>query len=135
MPSFGTRSRLALLTVDPVLVTVLEEAVKYFDFSVLEGHRGEAGQNAAFDAGLSKKRWPDGKHNGLPSEAVDVAPFPIDWKDTEAFIYLAGFIVGIGATMGVTIRSGADWDSDRQMDDETFRDYGHLEVVNHRANN
>ena len=131
MASFGVRSEMALATVNPTLVSVLREVVKAFDFSVLEGHRGEARQNAAFDADpqLSKKRWPDGKHNDLPSNAVDVAPFPIDWNDLEAFIYLAGAIVMAGAMMGVEIRSGADWDGDRKMSDERWRDFGHLEVI------
>ena len=129
MPEFGRRSELSLATVNPSLRAVLRVAIQYFDFSVLEGHRGEAQQNAAYDAGQSQKQWPDGMHNSLPSLAVDIAPYPIDWSDTEAFIYVAGAIVGIGASMGVTIRSGADWDGDRQMADEEFRDYGHLELT------
>lgn len=131
MPTFGGRSEAALATVDPRLVEVLREAVKHFNFTVLEGHRGEAQQNAAFNAvpRLSKKKWPDGKHNSLPSKAVDVAPWPIDWKDIQAFIYLAGAVVMAGAMMGHTIRSGADWDGDRQMDDEGWRDFGHLEIL------
>ena len=129
MPKFGSRSLVALATVEPRLVEVLDEVIKHFDFSVLEGHRGEVQQNAAFDSGHSKLRWPDGCHNSIPSRAVDLAPFPIDWKDIQAFIYLAGFVVGIGASMGVEIRSGADWDGDRQMDDERWRDFGHLEII------
>ncbi len=129
MPSFGERSELALSTVDASLSLVLREVVKHFDFAVLEGHRGKEEQNAAFASGLSQKQWPDGTHNQLPSDAVDVAPWPIDWEDVQSFIYLAGFIVGIGASMGVELRSGADWDGDRKMSDESFRDFGHVEVV------
>ena len=58
MPHFGTRSEMALATVHHDLVSVLREVVKHFDFSVLEGHRGEDQQNAVFGLGLSKKRWP-----------------------------------------------------------------------------
>jgi len=119
----------ALATVDERLVRVLTAVIPHFDFSVLEGHRGEVAQTAAFEAGLSQKLWPEGTHNSLPSTAADVAPYPIDWNDTEAFIYLAGFIVGVGAVMGYRIRAGADWDGDRQMDDETFRDLGHVEIL------
>ena len=129
MPKFGSRSLVALATVEPRLVAVLDEVIKHFDFSVLEGHRGEVQQNAAFDRGASKLKWPDGCHNSIPSRAVDLAPWPIDWKDIQAFIYLAGFVVGIGASMGVEIRSGADWDGDREMDDERWRDFGHLEII------
>ena len=128
MPAFGDRSTGALDTVDMRLVRVLDEAIKHFDFAVLEGHRGEREQNAAFDAGKSQRLWPTGSHNSMPSKAVDVAPWPINWKDAQAFVYLAGFIVGIGAMMGVRIRWGGDWDSDRQTSDEGFRDLGHLEL-------
>ncbi|GAF91804.1 unnamed protein product, partial [marine sediment metagenome] len=69
-----------------------------------------------------------GSHNSMPSKAVDLAPYPVDWKDAQAFVYLAGFVVGIGAMMGIRLRWGGDWDSDRQTDDESFRDLGHIEI-------
>jgi len=59
--------------------------VKRFDITVLCGHRGEAEQNAAYAAGNSKLKWPKSKHNKVPSEAVDIVPYPIDWEDTAAF--------------------------------------------------
>ena len=128
MPSFGERSTASLDTVDLRLVRVLDEAIKHFDFSVLEGHRPEREQNEAYDAGRSQRLWPTGSHNSMPSKAVDVAPYPIDWEDAQSFVYLAGCIVGIGAFLGVRIRYGGDWNSDRKMADETFRDLGHLEL-------
>lgn len=134
MPSFGGRSTTALDTVEPRLVRVLDEAIKHFDFSVLEGHRGEVAQNKAHDEGKSNRLWPTGSHNSMPSRAVDVAPWRktephINWQDVESFIYLAGFIVAIGAMMGVKLRSGGDWDGDRELADEKgLRDFGHIEL-------
>ena len=129
MPDFGSRSRAALVTTDRRLVAVMYSVIPWFDFSVLEGHRDEDAQNAAHDAGNSKKRWPDGKHNTLPSNAVDVAPYPIDWEDRERFVYLAGAIMGAARAMGIPLRWGGDWDMDTEVRDERFRDLGHFELT------
>jgi len=134
MATFGTRSVTALNTLDHRLAEVLEEAIKHFDFVVLQGHRNEADQNKAFDDGFSKVRYPNGKHNTMPSMAVDVAPYPIDWDDSERFVYLAGWIMGIAAMKGIRLRWGGDWNSDRQNKDERFRDIGHFELVETRTN-
>ncbi|HXG72575.1 MAG TPA: hypothetical protein VNJ04_18380, partial [Gemmatimonadaceae bacterium] len=60
---------------------MLREAIRYFDFVVVEGHRGKEAQNKAFAKGLSKLPWPKGNHNTNPSTAADCAPFPIDWSE------------------------------------------------------
>jgi len=129
MPVFSRQSKAALATCHPDLRAVLTEAVRFVDFTVLEGYRSKAKQDQAFESGKSQVRWPNGKHNKLPSRAVDIAPYPIDWADTEAFVAVCNFIRGVGATMGVELRWGGDWDSDWQTKDEKFRDYGHLELT------
>ena len=128
MPRFSNRSKEALATCHPDLRRVMNEAIKYIDFSVLEGHRGQAAQDLAFRQGLSKLRWPNGRHNSKPSRAVDIAPYPIVWADTERFVLFAGFILGIASTLGIKLRWGGDWDTDWQVKDEKFRDYGHFEL-------
>ena len=67
--------------------------ISYIDCSVLCGHRGEEDQNKAYDSGNSKVKWPNGRHNKKPSIAVDVAPYPIDWKDRERMTYFAGMVM------------------------------------------
>ncbi len=135
MPKFGAESKRQLDTCHPDLQVVMYEAIKYIDFSVLEGHRGQAAQEAAFAAGNSKLHWPNGKHNKSPSSAVDIAPYPLNWNDTQRFVYFAGFIMGIAKMIFAqgkithTIRWGGDWDSDTQVKDESFRDLGHFELV------
>lgn len=129
MPVFSNASKEQLATLDPRLAIVLLEAIKVIDFKIIEGHRGKTAQDKAFQEGKSKVRWPNGKHNRRPSLAVDIAPWPIDWKDTERFVLFCGVIIGIGAMMGVKLRWGGDWDSDWQVKDERFRDYGHLELA------
>lgn len=126
---FGRRSREALATVHPDLVRVLERARGWADFTVLEGHRDERRQTIAYQSGASHLQWPRSKHNTLPSVAVDVAPFPIVWKDVGRFVLLAGVVFAAAAEEGVRIRWGGDWDMDGAQLDESFRDLGHFELV------
>ena len=80
MPKFGRKSRTRLATCDKNLQKLFNEVVKHFDCSVLVGFRGKDEQNSAYKNGYSKVKWPNGKHNSNPSFAVDVAPYPINWK-------------------------------------------------------
>lgn len=107
----------------------MQEAVKVIDIKIIAGRRNEEQQTAAFEAGNSQVEWPNSTHNSDPSNGVDVAPWPINWKDTERFVYMAGIIMGIAHTMGIDLRYGGDWDQDTEVLDETFRDFGHFEVV------
>ena len=129
MAAFGKASLERLATLCPELQDALTEAIKHRDFVIVCGHRGEADQNAAVAAGNSKTPWPTSKHNLLPSDAADVAPYPIDWNDRIAFASLAGFIVGIAAAKGIKLRWGGDWDKDGASADEKFVDLPHIEVV------
>lgn len=128
MPTFSDRSKGILSTVHPDLQAVMLEVVKHFDIAIVCGHRGQADQDAAVKAGRSKTPWPTSKHNGLPSLAVDIAPYKIDWADKERFTYLAGYVLGVAAMLGIQVRWGGDWDSDTQVRDESFRDIGHFEL-------
>jgi len=102
MPSFGQRSLKSMFGVHPDIVEVLDEAIKYFDFSVLEGVRTLDRQKVLCDTG--KSHTLRSKHlrqfDGY-SHAVDVAPYPINWKDKRRFAYLAGLIIGIAETKGI----------------------------------
>lgn len=127
MPKFGKESTAKLATCHPNLIIILNEAIKYVDFTVLEGHRGKELQNLYFSQGKSKLRWPHGEHNSTPSNAVDVAPWPIDWADVRRFIRLLSFIQGIGFGLGIPIRIGGDWNSDFIFN-ENFHDWPHIEL-------
>ena len=109
MPSFGKRSMRHLGTCDDRLVRVCHRAIKVTDFSVLCGRRGREEQNAAYDAGASKVRWPNSRHNPDVSLAVDLAPWPIAWKDTERFYLLAGVMLACAAEEGVELDGGFRW--------------------------
>ena len=85
MPTLSKKSLAHLATCHPDLQTVCNELIKQFDFSVLEGFRAQDAQNAAYHAGTSRARWPNSAHNKIPSLAVDLAPYPVDWKNVERF--------------------------------------------------
>lgn len=129
MYSFGPASRKRLATLHPLLQKLLNELIKYYDFSILEGHRGKELQDKYFKEGLSEVQWPNGMHNHYPSLAVDIAPYPIDWEDTERFCHFMGYLQCLADQMGIAVRWGGDWDSDGRMLDENFRDYPHIELV------
>tara|TARA_Y100001963_G_C6453225_1_gene296786 strand:- start:101 stop:496 length:396 start_codon:yes stop_codon:yes gene_type:complete len=128
MPKFGKKSKKNLATCDEDLIALFKEVVKYFDCTVLEGHRGEKLQNKYFDEGKSKLRYPDGNHNNNPSTAVDVVPYPIDWDDRERMTYFAGFVKGVAYQMGIPIRWGGDWNNNNQLKDNSFDDLPHFEL-------
>lgn len=128
MYSFGKKSLDKLKELDPRLQEVLNEAIKLMDFTILVGHRNEEDQNKAAAEGKSKLKWPNSAHNSLPSKAVDVAPYPIDWNDRERFTYLAGIIVGIAHSKGYELTWGGDWNRDGNLKDNNFDDLPHFQI-------
>jgi hypothetical protein len=108
---------------------LFENVVRYYDCSILEGHRGKADQDKAVAEGKSKTPWPRSKHNSLPSMAVDAAPYPIDWTDLKRFYHFAGFVLGMAASMGLRLRWGGDWDGDRDLNDQSSNDLPHFEIM------
>jgi|TARA_R100000656_G_scaffold113264_3_gene85572 hypothetical protein len=128
VPRFSSRSKRRLDTCDSKLEKLFKEVVKYFDCTILEGHRGKEAQNKAYNDGKSKVQYPNGKHNKRPSVAVDVAPYPIDWSDRDRFHYFGGFVLGVAKKMGMNIRWGGDWDMDTKTKDNKFDDLVHFEI-------
>lgn len=136
MPQFGKRSKQRLKGVDARLVNVLNEVVKYFDITVIEGVRSQKRQNELVAQGKSKTKF--SKH--ITGLAVDIAPYPIDWKARDDFHYLGGFVLGIATQMGVNVRWGGDWSSPsldkdvisgkekRTTKDNNFDDMVHFEI-------
>ncbi len=126
---FSRRSLKELSTCHPELQRLFKEVIKEFDCSVLGGYRSDEEQEEFFRKGYSKLRGGQSKHNHHPSLAIDVAPYPIDWKNIERFIYFAGYVKGMSRQMGIKIRWGGDWDSDNFMKDQSFNDLPHFELI------
>ena len=128
MPRFGRRSRKNLETCNEDLQELFNEVIKFFDCTVIQGHRGKEEQNKYFDEGKSKVKYPNGRHNANPSNAVDVVPYPIDWEDTDRMYYFAGFVKGLAAQMAIPIRWGGDWNNNTEVKDTNFKDLPHFEL-------
>jgi len=130
MPRFGKRSKQKLKGVDSRLVNVLNEVVKYFDITVIEGLRSQERQNELVAQGKSKTKF--GKH--VQGKAVDIAPYPIDWNARDDFHYLGGFVLGVASKMGINVRWGGDWSDSslsknaRTTKDNKFDDLVHFEI-------
>ena len=128
MPHFGRKSKERLNTCDSNLQKVFNEVIKHVDCSVLEGHRSKDRQNKLYEEGKTKVKYPNGRHNRQPSSAVDVTPYPVDWKDRERQTLFAGFVIGVASQMGINLRWGGDWDQDFQVVDNRFDDFPHFEL-------
>ena len=128
MPRFGRTNKKRLATCHPDLQKIFNQVIKRVDCSILCGHRGEADQNKAYEKGHSKVKYPKGRHNAMPSNAVDVAPYPIDWDNLERFTLFAGYVLGVAESMGIRLIWGNDWDGDFDTKDTGFRDYPHFEL-------
>jgi len=129
MPKFGERSSNNLQTCHEDLQKLFHEVIKHFDCSVICGHRGQEEQDKAYHDGRSKLKFPQSKHNKMPSLAADVVPYPIDWNDTRRFYMFVGIVRGIAAMMSIPIRCGADWDGDMEVKDQNFHDLPHFELT------
>jgi len=129
MASFGKVSKERLATLDPRLQEILVEAIKYYDFAILCGHRDERAQNTAYNTNKSKLKWDKSKHNKFPSKAFDIAPYPIDWEDLDRFYFLAGIIFMIAKQKNIKIRWGRNWSMSWQFENQKFDDYPHFELV------
>ena len=136
MPTFSKTSLDRLSTCHEDLIIFCTELIKHYDFVVVCGHRGEEEQNEAYAKGNSKLKFPNSKHNTYPSKAVDLAPWEgkIDWGKSQMYFF-AGFALGVAEILyknGVIkhkIKSGADWDYDQDIDDTSFVDLPHFEII------
>lgn len=136
---YGANSRAKLLTCDPKLQAIASRALELspVDIAIVYGWRSKEEQNKLVKEGKSKTPWPTSKHNTLNAEgpcsrALDFAPIArgqYQWGDTHMFAVVAGCMFAAARERGVTIRWGGDWDMDGTTTDQTFMDWGHIELV------
>ena len=149
MYRFGRKSKEQLLSCHPDIQLILNEVIKYYDFSILEGIRSTIRQGKLFKEGRSKldgikkKSKHQGKKYGneLVSYAVDIMPykkgtnaFSGKKKDIARFYFLMGMVKAVSKKLledGLithTVRFGLDWDSDDIFTDQNFDDLPHFEL-------
>ena len=118
------RGRDKLAGVNADLVRLVERAALLMPLVVLEGVRSKERQATLVADGKSQTM--NSRH--LTGDAIDLAPDPIDWKDTKRFYVMYGYLRGLAESMDLAIRCGADWDGDFTYSDQTFHDLPHIEV-------
>ena len=127
MPAFGTRSKERLRGVDTRLRNVLNEVVKFYDITILEGMRTEDSQRELVAKGASQTM----KSKHIEGKAVDIAPYPVpDWKNKDQFVYMAGRVMQEADNQKVPVRWGGNWDRDNEVvTDQKFDDLVHFEIT------
>lgn len=121
MPKFGAESKFNLAQAQQPLQDIFNEVIKEVDCKVLDAQRGKREQEQAFARGRSKAHFGQSAHNYSPAVAVDVVPWPLDWKDTAAFKRLAVVVKRVAKEKGIAITWGGDW--------KTLVDMPHYELA------
>jgi peptidoglycan L-alanyl-D-glutamate endopeptidase CwlK len=49
-------------------------------------------------------------------------------REVSRWYYFGGFVLGYAQELNVEIRWGGDWNSNRQLEDQTFHDLPHFEI-------
>lgn len=104
----GQRSLDRLKGVNPSLVAVFKRACETmpFDVTVLEGLRSYERQQELLKQGATKVSV--SRH--MSGNALDIAPYPIDWNDLERFQIVAEHMFKAAEELGIVIRWGATWE-------------------------
>ena len=126
--SFGNESKQHYNTLHPKLKKIADALISHVDCKIMCGHRSNEEQARLLAAGVSKVGPGKSKHNSLPSRAMDIGPYPVDWNDRERWLLWCGFVKGTAAALGIEIRMGADWDMDGYTNDQKFHDMPHIEL-------
>jgi len=107
--------------VHPILIELMLFSIRTsdHDFSIICGWRSDSDQEKAYKEGKSQLRGGTGKHNLLPSKAIDIAPYPVDFDDISKYLTLGDHIKKCAEYLNIPIIWGGDW---------KMRDYGHFEL-------
>jgi peptidoglycan L-alanyl-D-glutamate endopeptidase CwlK len=135
--SYSAASKAKLETCHPDLQTLMFYVSLNYENTIVCGHRGETEQNEAFAAGNSQLKYPNSKHNSVPSNAVDAVPYEVnhlDWGKLQS-AHFAGYVKGVSeilfrmSIISHRIRCGIDWNNNNDIDDTKFWDACHFEIL------
>ena len=130
----GRKSARNYQQLTPGTKRVVDRVLGYgiLDFSLDCAFRNRPEQNRFYDLGRSKVQWPDGKHNTLPAQAMDLIPYVAgksSWNKLHCCI-LAGLVLAAAKEEGVKLRWGGNWDMDDEpITDQDFQDLAHFEEI------
>lgn len=130
---FSNRSKSNLQECHFSLQLIIREALSYgiMDFTIIEGHRPKDLQEKYFREGKSKVHYPNGKHNKVPSEAVDIVPYidgKINWEKEHCCV-LAGIVLSASSKLEIPIRWGGAWSGEINLPNNSFQDLCHFELI------
>lgn len=129
MYSFGTKSKQVREELHLKLQEIVNFAINVFDISLICGHRNKEDQDTAYANNRSKVKWPNSKHNSLPSNAVDIYPYPVEWPSLDGipeeyhdkviaygkalgkWYHMGGIMKGVAVVLGIKIKWGGDFKS------------------------
>ena len=118
-----------LMTAHPLLQKLFHEVVKEAPILIMQSQRGRHDQEKAFAQHHSKVHFGQSAHNWSPAIALDVAPLPLDWSNSKAFLALGRDVVmPLAKSLDIPIRWGADWNMNGNYSDQSFVDMPHYEL-------
>lgn len=123
MKEFDTKSKERLGNADKDLVLLAEAVLQRIDVVVTCSHRNKQDQDLAYKTGNSKLKFPQSKHNTLPSKAIDFAikkDGNITW-DKKEYDKLGSIIKEITEDLNLSVKWGGDFSG--------FYDGPHVELV------
>ena len=149
--NLSSRSMKNLEGVDANLVKVVQLAIQLSkqDFMVLEGVRSREQCMVNYGKGrtvaqctakgipakyaqpkLNKVTWLNNPFSSKHcyGKAVDLVPYPIDWNTLSKFDEIAKAMFQAAKQLGVSIRWGADWNSDGRPREKGETDSPHFEI-------
>ena len=116
-------------TLNPKLQTLCDAILENWDCKIHWGFRNKEQQEEMVANKASKLHFPESLHNRYPSRGVDLTPYPVpEWEDYMTFYTFGGYVLGVADTLGIELRWGGDWDSDKDLHDQTFNDLMHFEL-------
>ena len=93
MNTLSTNSNTNLSQCADLIQIIVRKVLKRVDIGVTCGHRGEKEQNLQYAEGDSFLKFPDSKHNSVPSKAVDLViyhpEFKYLWGNSDAITAIA----------------------------------------------
>lgn len=103
----STTSLNKLNAINPELRKVVLKAFETmpFDITIIEGLRTKKRQEELFAQGATKVHT--SRH--MSGNALDMAPYPIDWENTDRFKAMAHHMFEAAKELGIVIRWGGNW--------------------------
>lgn len=136
MAEFGEKSKARLATCDDRLVQIFRAVNDQRPCTILEGVRSQEDQDRDFEKGVSRLKWPHGKHNvqepGELCKAVDVKPDDMTFdppEPPERWKEFADQVQAVADSLGILIRWGGAWAGTYPNPPGVLNDLDHFELA------